>query len=72
MLEGTATEGMATEIEIEAMDSVTTAERDRTRVMDTMILANESISRKTTSGFVGWVPSISAFQLQHFFFPSLG
>ncbi len=57
---------MATEIEIEAMDSVTTAERDRTRVMDTMILANESISRKTTSGLLGGSPRFQHFSFSTF------
>ena len=63
---------MEIEIETEAMAAAATIGRDSTTVMGMMILANEGISLPDYIWFVGWVPSISAFQHQHFLSPSVG
>lgn len=60
------------EIEIEAMAVAATTGRDSTMVMGTMILANEGISLRTTSGLLGGSPRFEHFSFSIFFLPLLG
>lgn len=63
---------METETETEVMAAAETIERDSTTVMGMMILANEGISRPTTSGLLGGSPRFPHFSISIFFLPSSG
>lgn len=60
------------EIEIEAMAVAATTGRDSTMVMGTMILANEGISLRTTSGLLGGSPRFEHFSFSIFLSPFVG